>query len=81
MRYGAETSLAPAEVLTRARAFFGAGGELGLPEAPGPAGTAASAGPDGGVSVSAHATDGKTDVTILSREYDDWVERFLPELQ
>ena len=55
------------------------GGERGLPEAAGPAGAVAFAGPDRGVSVNALATDGKTEVTILNREYDYWAERFLPE--
>lgn len=80
MRYGTETRRAPEEVLARARAFFGAGGELGLAEAPSGPGSVTFAAPDGGVNVSARRVDGKTEVTILSREYDDWVERFVREL-
>ena len=80
MRYGTETRSGPDEVLAQARAFFGAGGELGLIEAPGGPETITFAGPDGGVSVGAHPHDGKTEVTILSREYDGWAERFVREL-
>jgi hypothetical protein len=32
------------------------------------------------VSVTARRLDGKTEVTILSREYDYWAERFVREL-
>jgi hypothetical protein len=80
MRYGAETRLSPDEVLARARAFFGAGGELGLTEAPAGPESVTFAGPDGGVGVNAHRHDAKTEVTILSREYDYWAEQFLRKL-
>lgn len=80
MRYGTETRRGPEEVLAQARAFFGGDGELGLVEAPGGPGSLTFAGPDGGVNVSAHRLEGKTEVTILSREYDYWAERFVREL-
>jgi hypothetical protein len=80
MRYGTETKLTPEEVLERARAFFGPGGELGLPETSPAQGSATFGTETGGVSVSANSMDGRTEVTILSREYDYWAERFLREL-
>ncbi|MGH2558326.1 MAG: hypothetical protein ACRDJH_04610 [Thermomicrobiales bacterium] len=83
MRYGAETKLSPDEVLNRARAYFGEGGKVGLPETEtetGPA-SATFATEAGGVTVSAIANDAVTAVTILSREYDYWAERFLNELR
>ena len=81
MRYGTDTQLSPEEVLARARAFFGAGGELGLPEARGGPGSVTFEGGGGGVAVSARAAAGRTEVTVLSREYDWWAERFLLELR
>ena len=80
MRYGTETRSAPEDVLAQARTFFGDSGELGLMEAPGGPESITFAGPDGGVTVGAHHIDGKTEVTILSREYDFWAERFIREL-
>jgi hypothetical protein len=80
MRYGTETGMTAAEVFTRARTFFGPGGQLGLSEASGQPEAVSFAGPDGGVTVGARKTDGKTEVTVLSREYDYWAERFLREL-
>jgi hypothetical protein len=80
MRFGTETSLPPASVLHRARSFFGEGGELGLPECR-IADDSATFGSDiGSVTVTAIASDGKSDVLILSREYDAWAERFIREL-
>jgi hypothetical protein len=80
MRYGTETRSAPEAVLAQARAFFGVGSELGLLEAPGGPESITFAGPDGGISVGAHRHDEMTEVTILSREYDYWAERFLRQL-
>jgi hypothetical protein len=80
MRYGTETRLTPEEVLDRARAFFGPGGEVGLPETAAEQGTVTFAAEIGGVSVSATSMDRRTDVTILSREFDYWAERFIREL-
>lgn len=80
MRYGTETSLTPEEVLQRAREFFGPGGELGLPEIASGQGTATFTTEVGGMSVSASSMNGRTEVTILSREFDSWVERFIREL-
>jgi hypothetical protein len=81
MRYGTETRLSPKDVLDRARAFFGVDGELGLPETTSGPDSLTFAAPSGGVNVSATATNGgHTDVTIISREYDYWAERFIREL-
>lgn len=80
MRYGTETRSEPEEVIARARTFFGVDGDLGLMEAPGGPESITFAGPDGGVNVSAHRHDGQTEVTILSREYDSWAERFIRDL-
>lgn len=81
MRYGAETKLTPEEVLDRARAYFGTGGKVGLPETEHGPTSAIFATAAGGISVSAVPTDDRTVVTILSREYDYWAERFLDELR
>jgi hypothetical protein len=80
MRYGTQTDLTPNEVLARARSYFGPGGKLGLPEVPGQPEGVTFAAPSGGVSVSAHTTDGRTEVIVLSREYDYWAERFIRDL-
>lgn len=80
MRYGTETNLTAEEVLDRARAFFGPGGEVGLPEARIAYGTVTFGDQAGFVNVSAANVDGRTDVEILSREYDYWAERFMREL-
>ena len=81
MRYGTETRLSPDEVLDRARALFGENGELGLPETASGPESLTFAAPSGGVNVSATATSGHTDVTIISREYDYWAERFIRDLK
>jgi hypothetical protein len=80
MRYGTETRLTPEEVLERARTFFGPGGDLGLPETATGQGSATFAAETGGVNVRASSMDGRTEVAILSREYDYWAERFIREL-
>lgn len=81
MRYGTETKLTAEEVLDRARMFFGPGGELGLPETSLETGSITFGDQTGFVNVQAANVDGVTDVTILSREYDYWAERFLPKLR
>jgi len=81
MRYGTETRLSPEQVLERARAFFGPESDLGLPETSAGPGGAVFATEAGGVEVSAVANDGKTEVTVLSREYDTWAEQFLRRLR
>lgn len=80
MRYGTETKLTAEEVLDRAREYFGIGGELGLPEASTQSGSVTFCGAGGFVNVTAANVDGITDVTILSREFDYWAERFLRKL-
>jgi len=80
MRFGTETRLTPEEVLDRAREFFGPGGEVGLPETERVQGSVTFAAEIGSVNVSARSMDGRTEVTILSREFDYWAERFLREL-
>lgn len=81
MRYGTETKLTAEEALDRARSFFGPGGELGLPETSLHTGSVTFGDHTGFVNVHAANVDGRTDVTILSREYDYWAERFLRELR
>jgi hypothetical protein len=80
MRYGTETKLTAEEVLDRARTYLGPGGEVGLPEASLATGTITFSDQTGFVNVAAANVDGHTDVTILSREYDYWAERFLRQL-
>ncbi len=80
MRYGTETSIPPKAVLNRARAFFGEDGELGLPECQIADDSTTFGAESGWVNVTAIPDGGKTDVTILSREYDSWAEQFLRQL-
>lgn len=80
MRYGTESKLTAEEVLDRARAYFGPAGELGLPEASLETGSITFGDETGFVNVAVSNVDGRTDVTILSREYDYWAERFLRKL-
>ncbi len=80
MRYGTETDLTAEELLDRARDFFGVGGELGLPETGVQPGTVTFGDETGFVSVAAANVDRRTEVTILTREYDHWVRRFIREL-
>lgn len=80
MRYGTETRLTAEELLDRAREFFGCRGSLGLHEVSTRPGTVTFCDQTGFVSVSAANLDRRTEVTILSREYDHWAERFLREL-
>lgn len=81
MRYGTETRLSPKEVLAGARVFFGPDSELGLPETATGPDSAVFATTSGGVEISAVATAGKTKVTLLSREYDSWAEKFIRGLR
>lgn len=81
MRYGTESKLTAEEVLDRAREFFGPGGELGLPETSLESGSITFGDQAGFVNVRAANVDGITDVTVLSREYDYWAERFLRALR
>ena len=80
MRYGTQTNLTAEELLERAQSFFGVGGQLGLCEASTQSGTVTFCDQTGFVSVSAANVNGRTEVTILSREYDYWAERFIREL-
>jgi hypothetical protein len=80
MRYGTETRLSPEEVLDRARAHFGPESELGLPELRFDTESATYGSDAGSLTVSVATTDGQTEVTILSREYDSWAERFVRDL-
>jgi hypothetical protein len=82
-RYGKETTLPPRRVLRLARAAFGPDAPPGLTVAAESLSAIRFAGPDGGVEVTALPRPGDpalTDVTILSREYDPWAERFLATL-
>ncbi len=80
MRYGTQTNLTAEVLLDRARAFFGVRGEAMLPEASTQPGSVTFGDETGFVSVSAVNADRRTEVTILSREYDHWAERFIREL-
>lgn len=79
-RYGKETTLPPRRVLRLAREFFGPDGEVGLALTKDNLGEIGFAGGGGGVEVQARPRLGdpqRTDVTILSREFDRWAEQFL----
>ncbi len=79
-RYGTETTLPPRRVLHMARAFFGPSGEVGLDLTKDALSEIGFAGGGGGVEVSARPRPNeprRTDVTILSREFDHFAERFL----
>ena len=80
MRYGTQTDLAPNDVLDRARAFFGPGGEVGLPLTQRDLRSVTFAADIGSVTVNVEPRNDETDVTILSREFDYWAERFMREL-
>ena len=80
MRFGTETQLEPAEVVKRARAFFGPDGDLGLPELPAGVDSITFGTETGHVTIQVTPHDGHSDVTVLSREYDSWAERFVREL-
>ena len=80
MRFGTETQLDPAEVVKRARAFFGPDGDLGLPELPAGVDSITFGTETGHVTIQVTPHDGHSDVTVLSREYDSWAERFVREL-
>lgn len=80
MRFGKESTLAPDEVVRRARAFFGPDGELGLPERPGSVDSITFGTDTGHVTIQVTTDNGATHVTALSREYDSWAERFIRNL-
>lgn len=82
-RYGKDSRLPPRAVLRLARDFFGPQGELGLAIATQGLSEITFEGGGGSVAISALPRVGHpdiTDVTILSREYDHWAERFLAVL-
>lgn len=79
-RYGTETTLPPRRVLRLARDFFGPDGEVGLTLTKDSLSEIGFAGAGGGVEVQARprpAEPQRTDVTILSREFDPWAVQFL----
>jgi len=79
-RYGKETTLGPRRVLRLARSFFGPEGQLGLEITKDTLNEIGFTGGGGSVEVTALPRVGdftRTDVTILSREFDLWAERFL----
>lgn len=81
MRYGTTTQRSAEDILDRAHAFFGPGGELGLPETSSTSGTASFGNETGGIVVAVEESGkGENEVTVLSREYDYWAERFIKEL-
>ena len=82
-RYGKETKLPPKAVLAHAQTFFGPDGALGLAIISASWNEVRFEGGGGGVEVTALPRAGElgtTDVTVLSREYDQWAERFLADL-
>ena len=82
-RYGKTTKLAPKDVILRAREHFGPEGEVGLPIDRESWNEVLFEGGGGSVAITALPRTGdprKTDVEILSREYDYWAERFLGKL-
>jgi hypothetical protein len=80
MRFGTETRLEPAEVVRRARAIFGPDGELGLPELPSGVDSVTFGTEIGHVTIQVTPHEGHTAVTVESREYDSWAERFIREI-
>lgn len=80
MRFGTQTKLEAAEVVKRARAFFGPDGELGLPERPAGVDSITFGTETGHVTIQVTPHDAHTDVTVLSREYDSQAERFVREI-
>ena len=82
-RYGAETRLPPRRVLRLARDFFGPESAWGLALSSDSLTSIGFHGAGGSVEVSASPRVGdpaRTDVTILSREFDPAAEEFLGEL-
>jgi hypothetical protein len=77
-RYGVETKLDPEEVITRAVGFFGEGG-LGLEATDQGSCCATFEGGGGHVAISATAGK-KTEVELVTREYDYDVRRFMREI-
>lgn len=80
MRFGTETHLKPAEVVKRARAFFGPDGELGLPERPAAVDSLEFGTESGHVTIQVTPHDRHTAVTVLSREYDRQAEQFIRQI-
>ena len=80
MRFGTETKLQPADVVRKARAFFGPDGELGLPELPAGGDSVTYGTETGHVTVHVTPHEGHTAVTVLSREYDRQAEQFIREI-
>ena len=78
-RYGKETTLPPRRVLRLAREFFGPSGDVGLTLTKDTLSEIGFSGGGGGeVSARPRPDDPqRTDVTILSREFDNWAEGFL----
>ena len=82
-RYGKETPLTPKRVILLAREQFGPDGPVGLPITKETWNEVTFEGGGGSVSVTAMPLPARldvTDVTITSREYDHWAERFLAAL-
>ena len=82
-RYGKETPLSPKRTILLAREHFGPDGDLGLPIVRESWNEVSFEGGGGGVTVSAMPKPARlevTDVTITSREYDRWAERYLAAL-
>ncbi len=80
MRYGTTTKRSPREVIDQACALFGPEGELGLPEASTRDNTITFCSEAGFLSIACDPTPDGTEVTVLSREYDTWAERFIRKI-
>ena len=79
-RYGKATTLPPRRVLRLAREFFGPDGEVGLTLTKDALSEIGFAGGGGGVEVQARPIPNdpqRTDVTILTREFDPSAVQFL----
>lgn len=77
MRYGTTTRLSREQVIGKACAMFGPDGELGLSEATTDAHAMTFGNETGFISISCEPRDDGLEVTVLSREYDTWAEKFI----
>lgn len=77
MRYGTTTRLTRHDVIEQARAMFGPDSQLGMPEATTQDHAMTFCDQTGFISISCEPRDDGLEVTVLSREYDQWAEAFI----